>query len=109
MGNCKGKVDAVLRPFQDGTFNRQMLLSLAGCARCGLCTDSCHYYLATGDPKMAPAAKADPVRRLYGYHREFLGRVMPWWIGGRTLKEEGEFQTIKDVIFGSGQNSLVDF
>jgi Fe-S oxidoreductase len=101
MRNGDGKVDAVLQPFQEGAFNRQMILSLAGCAHCGLCTDSCHYYLATGDPKMTPASKADEVRRFYGYYQDWLGRMMPWWVGGRTLKKESELEKIKDVVFGS--------
>ena len=34
--------------------NRQHVLSLQACAHCGMCNESCHYFLATDDPKMTP-------------------------------------------------------
>ena len=34
-----------------------------GCVHCGLCADSCHYYLSTGDPEVIPAAKAERLSR----------------------------------------------
>ena len=41
--------------------NRQHVLSLNACAHCGMCNDSCHYFLAEKDPKMTPAYKEDRV------------------------------------------------
>ena len=37
---------------------------LNACVRCGLCADSCHVFLATGDPETIPAKKAERVARL---------------------------------------------
>jgi len=48
--------------------NRQGLLAFGSCVHCGLCNDACHYYLATNDPKMTPAYKADQIRKLFKYH-----------------------------------------
>jgi Fe-S oxidoreductase len=33
------------------------------CVHCGLCADSCHYYLSTGDPEVIPAVKAERLSR----------------------------------------------
>ena len=43
---------------------RQQAASLAACAHCGMCSESCHYFLATNDPTMTPAYKADRIRRV---------------------------------------------
>jgi Fe-S oxidoreductase/CheY-like chemotaxis protein len=80
---------------------RQAVLSLASCVHCGLCTDSCHYYLATGDPKMAPAYKTDQVRKVFKAEVDWLGRVAPWWVGGRSITTERQLRDLQDVVFGS--------
>lgn len=95
------KAQKVIDAFQKATATRQAVLALATCVHCGLCADSCHYYLATGDPKMTPAYKADRVRRLYKYHKDWLGRLVPGWVGGGTLMTDQDLEELKDVVFGS--------
>jgi Fe-S oxidoreductase len=82
---------------------RQSALSFSICAHCGMCTDSCHYYLATGDPKLAPAYKADKVRKLFKRHVDYnpLGKLFPGWIGAKTLTTDADLEELKDVVFGS--------
>jgi len=41
-------------------------LQLKACARCGLCAESCHFYLAEPEPANIPAAKARRLARLRG-------------------------------------------
>ncbi|MBE9558701.1 MAG: (Fe-S)-binding protein, partial [Proteobacteria bacterium] len=36
--------------------NRALRVYLDSCVRCGACTDKCHYFLGTGDPKNMPVA-----------------------------------------------------
>jgi len=63
--------------------NRQIMLSLAACVHCGMCTDQCHYVLANpGDPTYAPAYKADRIRKLFkatstGRGKQFPGGSAP--------------------------------
>ena len=38
-------------------------LFLDACMKCGACTDKCHYFLGTGDPKNMPVARQDLVRQ----------------------------------------------
>jgi len=96
-----GKAQKVIEAFEKATATRQAILALATCVHCGLCSDSCHYYLATGDPKMTPTYKADRVRRLYKYHKDWLGRMLPGWVNGGTLLTDQDLEDLKDVVFGS--------
>ncbi|MFI5341045.1 MAG: response regulator [Candidatus Methylomirabilales bacterium] len=95
------KAQKAVEAFEEATATRQAVLALAACVHCGLCAESCHYYLATGDPKMTPAYKADRVRRLYKYHADWLGRLVPRWVGGGTLLTDQDLEDLKDVVFGS--------
>ncbi|MHC4067673.1 MAG: (Fe-S)-binding protein, partial [Planctomycetota bacterium] len=81
--------------------NRQAVLSLATCVHCGMCNDSCHYYLATGEADSTPAAKVDKVRKLFKYHKDWLGKVIPWWVGGKTLSTDEDLEALRDVVFGN--------
>jgi Fe-S oxidoreductase/CheY-like chemotaxis protein len=81
--------------------NRQAILSFGVCVHCGMCTESCHYYLATKDPKMAPAYKADRVRKLYKKYYDFAGRLLPIWFGGGELEKDEDLQELMDIVFGS--------
>jgi Fe-S oxidoreductase len=99
-GDAKGGARAFVEGLVGG-LTRQSLLSLASCVHCGLCSDSCHYYLATGDPSMTPAFKLDQVRRIFKSNVDWLGRVAPWWVGGGTVADDRQLDELKDVVFGS--------
>jgi Fe-S oxidoreductase len=81
--------------------NRQAILSFGVCVHCGMCTESCHYYLATGDARMAPAYKADRVRKLYKKYFDWMGRLLPKWVGGGDLESESDLQELMDIVYGS--------
>jgi Fe-S oxidoreductase len=81
--------------------SRQITGSLLACVHCGLCTDSCHYVLANpGDPKYAPAYKADKIRRLFKRHFDWTGRVIPWWVKAGSVHTDEDLEELKDVVFG---------
>ena len=62
--------------------NSRALRSISNsCVKCGACTDKCHYFLGTGDPKNMPVARQDLLRKVYrryftlaGKHRALAGR-----------------------------------
>ena len=93
-------VDQVIDGFTS-KLNRQAVLSYSACVHCGLCAESCHYYLATGDPKMTPAYKADQVRHIYKKKIDWLGKVAPGWVGGSVPETDEDLAKIVDVVFGS--------
>ena len=64
---------------------RELDACFQACVHCGLCADSCHYFLATGDPKMTPAYRLEQIRKVYRRHFDWLGRVAPRWVGAEDL------------------------
>jgi Fe-S oxidoreductase len=44
--------------------DRNIAIAMETCVRCGLCADSCHYYLAKPVPENIPAYRGEAVRRL---------------------------------------------
>jgi len=68
--------------------NRAFQVYLDICVKCGACTDKCHYFLGTGDPKNMPVARQDLLRSVYRRYYTFAGKYFPWLVGARDLTEE---------------------
>ena len=79
---------------------RQLAVNMHACVHCGLCFDSCHYYLSTGDPKLTPAYKAEQLRRLYKGRYDWMGRLAPGWVHAAKPTEE-QLDQLYDVAWGS--------
>ncbi len=54
---------------------RSLQLFLDICVKCGACTDKCHYYLGTSDPKNMPVARQDLLRKVYRRYFTFAGEI----------------------------------
>ncbi len=72
---------------------------LNSCVRCGLCGESCHYYLANNDSRYLPANKVEQISRIYRRYYTFFGRVFPAWVGAKDLNDQ-TIEEMVDVIFG---------
>ncbi|MCP5073149.1 MAG: (Fe-S)-binding protein [Rhodobacteraceae bacterium] len=68
--------------------NRAFQVYLDACVKCGACTDKCHYFLGTGDPKNMPVARQDLLRSVYRRYYTFAGKYLPWLVGARDLTKE---------------------
>ena len=68
--------------------NRAFQVYLDTCVKCGACTDKCHYFLGTGDPKNMPVARQDLLRSVYRRYYTFAGKYFPWLVGARDLTKE---------------------
>ena len=66
---------------------RGLRVFLETCTKCGACTDKCHYFLGTRDPKNMPVARQDLLRAVWRRHFTFAGRHFPWLVGARELDE----------------------
>ncbi|MBN1351916.1 (Fe-S)-binding protein [candidate division KSB1 bacterium] len=73
---------------------------LNSCVRCGLCAESCHYYLAKGDARFAPARKVEIVSQVYRRYHTLLGRFMPGWVGAVDIDDEA-LDSMLDSLFGA--------
>lgn len=67
---------------------RSLQLFLDICVKCGACTDKCHYYLGTTDPKNMPVARQDLLRKVYRRYFTFAGKYFPKLVGAEDLTEE---------------------
>ena len=68
--------------------SRSLRVYLDACVRCGACTDKCHYFLGTGDPKNMPVARQDLFRKVYRKHFTLAGKWLPWLVGAEDLTEQ---------------------
>jgi Fe-S oxidoreductase len=72
---------------------------LESCVRCGICAESCHYYLDDRDLKSIPAYKINLVIRVFKRYFGSSGRLVPGWIKAKDL-EAGEVREWIDSLFG---------
>ncbi len=67
---------------------RSLRVFLDSCVKCGACTDKCHYYLGTQDPKNMPVGRQDLLRKVYRRHFTFAGKYFPKLVGAEDLTKE---------------------
>ena len=67
---------------------RSLQVYLDSCVKCGACTDKCHYYLGTKDPKNMPVGRQDLLRKVYRRHFTFAGKYFPKLVGAEDLTKE---------------------
>jgi [DsrC]-trisulfide reductase subunit K len=68
--------------------SRALRVYLDSCVKCGACTDKCHYFLGTADPKNMPVARQDLLRKVYRRHFTFAGKYFPKLVGAEDLTKE---------------------
>jgi Fe-S oxidoreductase len=68
--------------------NRQLEASLEVCVRCGVCSETCHYYVSNPKPEYVPAYRAEQLRKVYRRLHDPLGRLAPGWVGAAELDQE---------------------
>lgn len=93
-------VDTATRAELEKRFNRLVGASATNlCTHCGWCIDTCHVYLATGDVRLSPVAKADLIRRHYKRSHDWLSRIFPRWTGARRHISEDELDDWVEAAF----------
>lgn len=80
--------------------NRQLEASLEVCVRCGLCAESCHYYVANPKPEFVPAYRAEQLRKIYRQLFDPMGKVVPGWVGAAELDQD-MVEKLMMAAFGS--------
>ncbi len=78
---------ATLAGVIDKKMTRQLKQYLDLCARCAICKDACHQYVATQDVKYLPAYRAELIRRIYKKYFDKTGRFVPALYEGRDPDE----------------------
>jgi Fe-S oxidoreductase len=70
------------------------------CVHCGLCGESCIYYLTFKDAKYLPALKVELVSSVYKRYCTFIGKHVPFLINARSLDEK-KVKEMVDLLFGA--------
>jgi len=78
--------------FDDGAY-------LNTCVHCGLCADSCHYYIALNDIQSIPAYKLALVTKIFKKSFGFIGKKLPSLVGAADLTNELIEEWV-DSLFG---------
>jgi len=76
---------AILRLSELLKERRGLQVFMDTCTRCGACTDKCHYFLGTADPKNMPVARQDLLRSVYRRYFTLAGKWFPSLVGARDL------------------------
>ncbi|HPT01391.1 MAG TPA: (Fe-S)-binding protein [Bacteroidales bacterium] len=87
---------SILENFQDS----KLLTHLNSCVHCGLCAETCLYYLTFKDPRFIPAQKVDFISSIYKRYCTFIGRNVPFLVNARDLNEEN-LKEMVDLFFGA--------
>ncbi len=72
---------------------------LNSCVRCGLCSDSCHYYLTDGEIQSVPAHKLGLLTAVFKRHFSLVGRTAPALVGAGELDRDMVSRWV-DSLFG---------
>jgi Fe-S oxidoreductase len=78
----------------------KLLTHLNSCVHCGLCAESCIYYMTTRDDRFTPARKVDLVASVYRRYHTFTGKTLPWLLNARELNRETTDE-MADLLFGA--------
>jgi Fe-S oxidoreductase len=76
------KMDEILKKY------RSVRVFLDSCVRCGACTDKCHYYLGTGDPRNMPVYRQELMRSVYRRYFTLPGKAFKKLAGTQDLTDE---------------------
>jgi len=91
--------EKALKALKDNLDGR-LLSNLNSCVHCGLCGESCQYFLTTRDPRFIPGRKVDLISGIYRRYHTVAGRFIPRLVGARDLDEDAAREMV-DVLFGA--------
>jgi len=69
------------------------------CVHCGLCADSCHYYLTDRNIQSMPAYKLNLAAGIFKRYFSFTGKKIPGWIGAKKFNHSIVREWV-DSLFG---------
>ena len=67
---------------------RSLKVFMDTCVHCGSCTDKCHYFIGTNDPKNMPVARQELMRSVYRRYFTIPGKLFPSLVGAKDLTKE---------------------
>ncbi len=99
MSNLSAQQQKALKILTEPEDSR-LITHLNACVRCGLCAESCIYYLTMNEERFVPARKVDLLFSLYQRYCTVIGMVFPRLAHARELDDTTTRQMI-DLLFGA--------
>ena len=92
--DCQKAVDILKK-----RINSDYAAFLNSCVRCGLCADSCHYYLSNPEVESMPAYKLNLIAKVFKKYFTPVGKKLSHWVGAREFDRKLVEEWI-DSLFG---------
>lgn len=99
MSNLSAQQQKALKILTEPGDSR-LVTHLNACVHCGLCAESCMYYLTMNDERFVPARKVDLLFSLYQRYGTVTGMVLPRLAHARELDNTTTREMI-DLLFGA--------
>ena len=87
---------SILQNMQDS----KLITHLNSCVHCGLCADSCMYYLTYKEARFVPAKKVDFISSIYKRYYTSIGKYAPFLAKAKELDETSSAEMV-DLFFGA--------
>jgi Fe-S oxidoreductase len=98
------RAKAVMRTKTD----RGLALDLEACVNCGYCSEACHFYQSTQDPKYSPSRKLDLLRRVHARESSAFAPLKRLFVADITVADLQEWQElVYDSCTECGRCSMV--
>jgi len=86
--------------FLSDNLDSKLITHLNSCVHCGLCAESCKYYIVTKDDHYIPTKKVELVSSLYQRYNTFIGKTFPFFMSTCDL-DDNTIREMIDQLFGS--------
>ncbi|MDO8767845.1 MAG: (Fe-S)-binding protein [Burkholderiaceae bacterium] len=88
--------------------DRGLALDLEACVSCGYCSESCHFYQSTQDPKYTPSRKLDLLRRVHARETSAFAPLKRLFTPDITVDDLKEWQElVYDSCTECGRCSMI--
>jgi Fe-S oxidoreductase len=74
--------------------DRGLALDLEACVNCGYCSEACHFYQSTQDPKYSPSRKLDLLRRVHTRESSAFAPLKRLFVPDITVDDLREWQEL---------------
>lgn len=78
--------------------DRALALDLESCVNCGYCTEACHFYQRTQDPKYTPTLKLDLLRRVHARENSAFAPIRRLFTRDITVQD---LQVWQELVYDS--------
>jgi Fe-S oxidoreductase len=88
--------------------DRGLALDLESCVNCGYCSEACHFFQPTQDPKYTPTRKLDLLRRVHARETSAFAPIKRLFIRDISIEDLHEWQElVYDACTECGRCSMV--